>query len=421
MTMNVQTDRSLIRERGRSVRYALLSFTAPEPTRAVARQPLSVAFVIDRSGSMGGSKIELARKAVIQALGMLRAEDRFSVIAYDDQIEVVVSQTSASQEALRNAAEEVRRIEARGSTDLAAGWLKGCEQIAQGLRDGGTTRCLLLSDGLANHGITDRDELGRHSRELGARGIRTSCLGIGDDYDERLLETIASESRGHSYHVETAVQIADILTSELGEALETVARDVVIHVQPEGKVSVKTLNRYPLVANAGRSVSLQLGDLAARQEVSLVFALKFAAGERGTGLSVTFMVSDATGTLSMPDVNIAWTFADHEVNDAQTRNRIVDRAVAQLHAATAKAEALELNRSGNFPEARKRLERTARRIEKYAGDDPTLLALVADLRKTHEVYSAPMAAADVKRAYFQSMNVSYSRSPEGKARRSPTS
>ena len=73
MSFTVQTDRRLIRAEGYSARYVLLSFAAPESAHTVAREPVSIALVIDRSGSMAGSKIGLARQAVVQALRMLKS------------------------------------------------------------------------------------------------------------------------------------------------------------------------------------------------------------------------------------------------------------------------------------------------------------------------------------------------------------
>ena len=138
MTLNVQTDRPLIRATGNSVRYVLLSFTAPDSDHAGSRQPINVSFVIDRSGSMGGSKIRLAREAVVHALRMLKPTDRFSFVSYDHEVEVHVPSTLASAEAVRNAIGQVEHLQARGNTDLGSGWLKGCEQLASYLyRDQG--------------------------------------------------------------------------------------------------------------------------------------------------------------------------------------------------------------------------------------------------------------------------------------------
>ena len=162
---------------------------------------------------------------------MLKASDRFSVVCYDEQIDVVVPSTLATGEAVRNAISQVRQLQARGSTDLGGGWLKGCEELAQHAKDGQVARCLLLSDGLANHGITDRGQLARHAEELRARGITTSTIGLGADFDEVMLEGMARAGAGHFYYVETPVQIADCLTGEVGEALEIVARDVTVSVQ----------------------------------------------------------------------------------------------------------------------------------------------------------------------------------------------
>jgi Ca-activated chloride channel family protein len=424
MTLNVQPDRSLIRDAGGSVRYALLTFTAPEAPRAGVRPALNVAFVLDRSGSMGGSKIELARTAIVQALRMLRDTDRFAVIDYDNEVDVVVPSTAATAEAIRNAVGQVQGIQARGNTNLSGGWLRGCEQIASRLVDGETTRCLVLSDGLANEGITDREALAQHAAALRARGITTSCLGIGDDYDERLLSGIATAGRGHMYHVETAVQIPDFLHSELGEALETVARDVTItlRVDPAAApgVTLTTLNEYPVGTNADGSISLQLGDLVSRQDVTLVFRLAFPAGRSGATVAAVFSIGEATGVLQERERDIIFTFAGHAQNDAQPRNRVVDRVVAELYSARARAEALELNRAGRYDDALARLEQTVRRIEQYAGSDPELHQIAEQLQGRHEDFASAMAPMAMKREFSSSHSSSRMRDVFGRAKRRPT-
>ncbi len=419
MNIEVQADRTLVRTSGNSTRYALLTFTAPEPAHAASREAINVAFVIDRSGSMGGEKIRLAREAVIQALRMLRSSDRFAVVMYDTEIDVVVSSTPASSEAITNAVAQVQKIEARGGTDLGGGWLKGCEEIASHLAAGQVSRCLLLTDGLANHGITDRDELARYAEELRARGITTTTIGLGADFDERLLEAMSHAGGGHFYFIEQAVQIADCLTSELGETLETVTREVVVSVTPDAGVQVTTLNRLRTAEHQGGGIDVAIGDLTSRQEVSLVFKLVFLQGPKGRATRALFSVTDSGGVLRAADADLVWTFDDHAANDAQRRTVVVDREVAKLYAAKAMAEALELNRARGFKEAAAILEKTANRIKEYAGDDPELLGIIASLQRRRPDYSAPMPAMALKEEHYASSNMVAMRSATGKARRRP--
>ena len=421
MILNIQTDRSLIRAAGRSTRYVLLSFEVPESANAAARPAIDFSFVIDRSGSMGGRKIDLARKAVIQALRMLRPSDRFSIVIYDQEVDVLVPSTPASAEALRNAATQVERVQARGSTNLGGGWLTGCEELAGHAQPGRIARCLLLSDGLANHGITDRAELARHSEELRARGITTSTIGLGADFDERLLEGMSRAGGGHFYFVEAPVQIADCLTGEVGETLEVVARDVAVVAHASQGVAVATLNSFRVQQEDAGRTRVLLGDLSSRQEVSLVLRVTFPEGHEGETATVVFDVADAGGAIELPRADVIWTFASHQANDAEQRDVVVDRAVAQVYAALARAEALELNRAGQFEETIARLEATARRIEQYAGSDEELRAIVASLRERHRVYSQPMMAMMRQTAYFAIQNRVTMRDASGKARQGPNS
>jgi len=148
---SLRTDVPVVPAGSPVTRHLLLTLTAPEAPRTAVRPSMHVAFVLDRSGSMGGSKIRLAREAVTQALGMLRSDDRFALVAYDDRVDVVVESTSASAEARRHALRSLQAIDARGSTDLAGGWMAGCEQVAPHLAEEPAGRYLLLTGRSACH------------------------------------------------------------------------------------------------------------------------------------------------------------------------------------------------------------------------------------------------------------------------------
>ncbi len=417
MNLSVRTDRRLVRAQAHSTRYALVSFDAPVAPEKAGRRPVNVALVLDRSGSMGGEKIRLAREAVRQALRTLRPADRFSLVVYDDRVDVVVESTHATPEAVRNALSRLETIDARGSTDLGGGWLKGCEQVAAAARGDETiSRCLLVTDGLANVGITSHDELARHAGELRARGVVTSTFGIGADFDENLLRAMADAGGGHFYFIERAVQIPDCLTGELGEALEVVARDALLRVELTPGVQAECLNALRQHA-ASNALDVTLGELVSGQVVEVVVKLKFPSAKPGDTVGARFVLSDRDTALGGAWQATVWMYADHAENDRQDRDRVVDRAVARLYAARAKAEALELNRHGNFERARQVVEATRRKILEYAGDDAELRAIAAELVEQEECLSAPMSALRMKVGYAEAYNVMALRDATGKARK----
>jgi Ca-activated chloride channel family protein len=420
MKFDVRSDRAFVRAAGGSRRYVLASFTAPEAPadpKQEGRRPVNVSFVLDRSGSMEGeSKIDLVREAAEKAIGMLRDEDIFNLVIYDDQVEILMEPTHASAEAKRAARRKLDRISARGSTNLGGGWLTGCDQSAQHLTDSVPAKCLLLTDGLANQGITDPGELAQHAAELRQRGILTSTFGVGRDFDEVLLQNMADAGGGHSYYVEKAVQIPDFLTSELGETLEIVARDAALQLTLPAGVEARPLNRYRH-SRSGDTVNIDLGNLVSGQEMAVVVELRFPAGSIDEALSVSICLKDREGVLDAAPAALNWTFADHAVNDKQARDRVVDNAVAELHAAIARDRALEFNRRGDFDSAKITIKNTADLILGYAGDDQSLNGIANVMFREASEYARAMPAPEMKDKYYGAHHSMRNRDAQGKSRK----
>ncbi|HTK48272.1 MAG TPA: VWA domain-containing protein [Gemmatimonadaceae bacterium] len=421
MPFTLRTDRRLIRAGSRSTRYLLASIVAPSAPPRVGRLPVNVALVLDRSGSMDGErKFDLAREAVERALALLRPEDRFTLVVYDDVADVLAESTEATPEARRLALARLGEVQPRGSTDLHAGWSAGAAQLARRLDERSVARALLLTDGLANQGITARPALAAVAADLRNRGITTSTFGVGADFDERLLRDVAHEGGGNFYFVESAAQIPDLLTSELGEALEIVARGVALVVDLPAGGDGEALNRNRSSRDANGALRIELGDLVSGQELEIVVKVRFDVGAAGTEASVSARLVDRAGALGTGEERRAWRYASHDENDAQPRDVVVDRAVATLHAARARAEATEANRDGDFRRARRVLERTAERIRGYAHGDPELEALWRSLRDDVGRYAEEvMTAMQLKASFYVAESVAKGRAPDGKARRAP--
>ena len=418
MKLHAESDRALIRSAATSTRYVRVAFTAPEAQRRQTRLPVNVALVLDRSGSMGGGKLDLVREAAQAALALLNSDDRFAVVVYDDRVDVVTASEPATAKARSRAADRLRGIEPRGSTDLCAGWLTGCEQVGREIDHDSVGRCLLLTDGLANHGVTSHAELSRHAGELRSRGVATSTFGVGDDFDERLLQAMAEAGGGNAYYLRDAEQIAEFLESEIGEALEVVARGATLVVHLPDGASARPLGRRR-ARQEGRTLRIELDDLVSGQEVELVVAIQFPAGKDGGRADAVFSVADRDGTLDTADEALSWTHASHRENDHQRRVVAVDRVVARFYGAQARTEAVNRNRDGDLEGARKVLLATAERIRSYAGRDPELLDLARELERESEHYSETvLPASALKEAAYVNFAVGRSRAADGKARRS---
>ena len=422
--ITVRPDRTLIRAHARSERFLLVDVVAPTvaPDPSRRRPPVNLAFVLDRSGSMGGqNKLGLAKQAVVEAIHRLETEDRFAVVTYDDQLEVVIPSTVASTPERARAADRLRSIDARGSTNLHGGWLTGCEQVAVGLDAAGVNRVLLLTDGLANIGIIDHPELQRLAGELRDRGITTSTFGVGSDFDEALLQGMADAGGGHFYYIGDVAQMRDHITSEVGETLDVVAREVVLDlVVPDG-VRIDALSPFRVETSPGRA-RVFLGDMVSGQVLSIVLRVTFDFGEVGREVGIAVRVGDRDGAFATADpsgapVTVGWRYADHAANDAQPRDRSVDRVVARLFADRARQEAVLLNRTGHYDRAAKVIDGVRRRVAGYAGSDAELQGIVSELAEEKPVYAAAMPEMARKHSYYAASVSLRSRSVDGKSQK----
>ncbi len=150
-------------------------------------RPRRVVFVLDRSGSMSGAAMAQAKRAVEACLGALSPEDRFGIVAFDDQVDVMSPRLVAGDTAGRSTAHGfLRDIDARGGTELLA----GVEKAARLLRPEGGE--ILV--------VTDGQVFGTESLVAQARreGVRIHCLGIGSASQDRFLSLLARETGGTS-------------------------------------------------------------------------------------------------------------------------------------------------------------------------------------------------------------------------------
>ncbi len=141
----------------------------------------------------------------------------------------------------------------------------------------GLNRVILLSDGLANVGLTDPNVIAAEARALAARGVSTTTMGLGDDYNEDLMQELGESGDGNYYYIESPVQLADIFQTEMKGLMANVGRKVSLGIEPlHGGTVVEVLN--DLDRNSlGR---LMLPNLVVGMPIQVVVRLKLTAAPR---------------------------------------------------------------------------------------------------------------------------------------------
>jgi Ca-activated chloride channel family protein len=267
----------------------LVRITPPQPEVRFSRVPLNLALVLDHSGSMaGGKKMAFAREAAAFAVKQLLPTDWVSITLFDDVVEVIVPSGPAADKP--GLVRRIEQIQPRGSTDLHGGWAEGGRQAEAGYVPGWVNRVLLLSDGLANVGVVDPNTIVAEARGLAARGVGTTTMGVGDDYNEDLMEAMALAGDGRYYYIESPVQLMDIFQTELQGLMETLGQKVSLGLEPMNGAAVSDVLNDLDKAPTGR---LMLPNLVVDMPVFAVVRLKLPPSRAGTTVMEVRLAWDA--------------------------------------------------------------------------------------------------------------------------------
>jgi Ca-activated chloride channel family protein len=380
------------------IKIALQGFELTTPKR---RPPINVALVLDRSGSMGGDKIQQAKQAARQSLDYLQADDTLALVAYDDQVEVLAP--SAPLRDRQRVELAIDGIQARGRTALHDGVSKGAEELRRFVKENRVNRLILLSDGLANVGLSTPAELAELGRKLGGEGISVSTIGLGLGYNEDLMVRLAGASDGNHAFVERPAQLAEVFANEFGELVSVVAKDVILLIQcHDGVTPLRSLGRQAKID--GARVEARFNQLYAGQEKYLLLELALPSDRAGSEREMVSVELRYANLHSQQQeqlrqvVRIGYTDSLERVNDSVDKAVMV--AASEQIGVEMDEQAVQLKDQGDTQAAsamlRDKADYLQRQAQKYTSEK--LMKQSESSREAEKAVAAPADSMDWNKA-----------------------
>lgn len=328
------------------------------------RPEVHMALVIDRSGSMKNGRLEQAKRAARGVVDRLADGDTVSVVSFDTQARVEAPRTVIDDSSRARVNDAIDRVALGGDTCVSCGLDEAIAQM-NGLSDGeGMQRVIVLSDGDTNHGVRDLEGFRSIAQRCRRRGLVISTVGLGVDYNERLLSTVAFESNGLHHFVEDETSLARVFEQETQSAVQALASNARAEIAlAPGVRLLRVFDRS--FERRGRHLTVPLGT--------------FARGETKTVLVEVEVSGGATGPLEVAEVSLSYddhaTDAPAEVRaslatEIGTRTAELDPFVAarleRARTSAALEEANEQAKRGDVIAARETVLKRARALRASA-------------------------------------------------------
>jgi Ca-activated chloride channel family protein len=294
------------------LRVAVTGAAVPASTHRAA---VGLTLVVDRSGSMGSErKMQTANDAACKALQALQAGDTFAVVSFDDGAERIAGGRAPA--AVADACHAIHMLSSRGGTDMDAGLQVGGREALAMAGPGRVSRLLLLSDGRPN----DDRGLREHAALLAKRGVTTTTIGLGTNYNEDLMASIANAGVGNTWfvesrpeHADTAPKLAEIFRTELSSMNEVVARGGALTIMG-GDFTVAEVVGFDSEASPTRRIGRRVvvGDIYSGHTTEVLVRLTHpahTAGDQAT-IDVSFAAtSPKDEPLALAPLTIAATYS----------------------------------------------------------------------------------------------------------------
>ena len=398
----------------------MLDLTAPQNPTLANRPGQAVQVVLDRSGSMSGAPLEAAKGSLLKLVDRLAPQDSFGLVAFDDTALVIAPTRTMAEHDMPSLRKVIREMQPGGSTDISAGYLLGLRELKRVQAVGGST-LLLISDGHANAGETAPKFFSEVSTKSATEKVTTSTIGLGNGYDETILEALAQGGGGAHRFAGTIDEAVGAIAAEVDDLLDKTIVNAVLRLTPTAAMTavptIEILQRLPYWMD-GPTYVVQLGDLFSGENRRFVIDIE-VPGIAALGLcKLADIVIEYLNLADRQEISVTLpvnvNVVPGDVAAGRVSNPIVRAERLILDAQSAKSLATEEILKGKTKEASTRLNGAANNLRREASlipvtDEASAQSLALIKAEADEIEALAQTAQDYDIAYSSKrMTESYS-------------
>ncbi len=249
--------------------YALVEFVCTAKPATDQFIPLNICLVLDCSSSMKGERLDMVKSSTLQMLRLMKPNDLFSVIAFNDRAEIVIPTTRISDAA--KVESRISMLQTAGGTEILRGLEAGFGQLQQrgNFSNPPMRHLILLTDG---HTYGDEENCIQIAQEAERDGVVISAFGIGSDWNDKFLDKLTGISGGNTLFINSANDLERFLEQKIRDASKTFAHSVAFQFSKDPNVELRYAFRLsPDNAPLSVETPINLGPLQYNKHLSILF------------------------------------------------------------------------------------------------------------------------------------------------------
>lgn len=381
------------------------------------RKPLSLAAVIDVSGSMQGEKIEYAKRSLRKLVEHMTDQDTLAILAFSTQVFSVCEPVRMTQEAKDKAILEIEKLHTIADTNLSGATLEGYQAIRKAVEKkvgSSLERVFIFTDGQPTAGDVSFEGLVGIAKDKKPDNCGLTCFGYGADYNKELMTAMVKAAGGNEYHIATPDQAPGAFGREIGGLLSCVAQAVKVSVKTKPDVKIKeVLNDFDVTANPDETeVVISVDDVYGSEKRKILLRLELPEMEADKK-SRPFKLGDikvdfedlVSKKAASQEISFHVEYVKEEEADKESAEEVLEQ-IAVHKAAKAQEEAIRFAKAGDFASAKGVVQAAAMFCSAVNTDFTNDMA--NDLKRNVDPWLAPVAYAAGGQNYLRSNKSSYS-------------